>query len=97
MIEKFTNKIIEGDSITILPQIPDGSTKLVRCDPPYFTACQGLLPSEIQTFDDYLNWYERWIKEISRILTDDGSFYVFVPPLEYGEVNLLIKKYFCQK
>jgi len=97
MIDNYTNKIIHGDSITTLPRIPGGSVNLVIADPPYFTACKELLSHGIQTFEDYLNWYEKWIKEISRILTDDGSFYVFVPPLEYGEVNLLIKKYFCQK
>jgi site-specific DNA-methyltransferase (adenine-specific) len=96
-MDNFTNKIIEGDVITALSQIPSGSIPLVLCDPPYFTAVSELLPDEIQTFEDYLIWYEKWLKEVSRILTKDGSFYVFVPPLEFAEVHLLIKKYFCQK
>lgn len=97
MIAKFTNKIIYCDAITTLPQIPSRSVDLVLTDPPYYTAVKELLPAEIETFDDYLVWYEKWVKEVFRILTDDGSFYVFVPPLEYAEINVLIKKYFCQK
>lgn len=93
----FVNKIIEGDSITTLPQILDGSVNLVIVDPPYFSACRELLPYEIQTFDDYLRWYEKWIKEIFRVLADNGSLYVFIPPLEFAEVHLLVKKYFYQK
>ena len=53
-MKNFTNKIIEGNTLTILPQLPDGSVKLVLCDPPYYTACKQLLPKEIETFDDYL-------------------------------------------
>lgn len=93
----LTNKIIHSDAVTILSQIPDSSVKLILTDPPYFTACKELLPDEIITFDDYLTWYEEWIKEIPRILTDDGSLYVFVPPLEFAEVHMLIKKYFHQR
>ena len=96
-MDNFINKIIEGDSITILPKIPDASIPLVLCDPPYYSAVKELLPDEIQTFDDYLVWYEKWIKEVHRILAPDGSFYVFIPPLEFAEVHILIKKYFYQK
>jgi len=94
---KYNDIIIEGDATAILPQISDHSAKLVVTDPPYFTACQELLPNDIRTFDDYLIWYRGWISEIYRILTLDGSLYVFIPPLEFAEVHLLIKEYFCQK
>jgi site-specific DNA-methyltransferase (adenine-specific) len=96
MIEDFENKIIEGDSIHILPQISDGVAKLAIIDPPYFTACQQLWPEQFKTMDDYLFWYEKWLKEVYRILTDEASLYVFVPPLEFAEVHILIKKYFVQ-
>ena len=97
MIEEFINKIFWGRAESFLPQIPDDSIKLVIVDPPYFTACKELLPEEILTFDDYLIWYEKWIKEIHRILASDGSFYVFAPPLEFAEVHVLIKKDFYQR
>lgn len=32
----YENQVIEGDSISILPQIPDDFANLVIVDPPYF-------------------------------------------------------------
>lgn len=57
-IDKFTNKIIKGNSIDLMPKIPDKSIKLIVTDPPYFTTCQELLPKKIKCLDDYLSWYE---------------------------------------
>ena len=91
------NIVINKDCLAVFPGISSNSIPLVICDPPYYSAVKELLPEEILTFDDYLIWYEKWIKEVSRILTEDGSFYVFVPPLEFAEVHVLIKKYFYQR
>lgn len=90
------NQIIKGNSIKVLPQIPDGIANLAIIDPPYFTACQQLWPEKFMAMTDYLLWYEKWIREVHRILTDEGSLYVFVPPLEFAGVHLLIRKYFEQ-
>lgn len=96
-MKEFTNQVVEGDAISVLQEIPSKSAPLVLVDPPYYTACKDLLPHKIRTFDEYLSWYEEWVKEVCRILVDDGSLYVFAPPLEFAEVHLLIKKYFFQK
>jgi len=80
-----------------MSKFSSSSIPLILTDPPYFTACKELLSSKIKSFDDYLIWYEKWLKEANRVLTKDGSVYVFIPPLEFAEVHILIKKYFCQK
>jgi len=95
--EEYADKVFCSSAETLLPKIPDGSIPLVVTDPPYFTACKELLPNEIHTLGDYLSWYKRWLEEIQRVLTDDGSFYVFVPPLEFAEVHMLIKRYLYQR
>jgi len=39
--EDFHNKIIEGDCLEIMPEIPDGSIDMILCDLPYgITACK---------------------------------------------------------
>lgn len=93
----YINKIIRGDSNNILKEIPDKSINLILCDPPYWGMKEELLDHIPKTFEDYLKWYEKWLKEAYRVLTDDGSLYVFVPPLEFAETHLLIKRYFHQK
>lgn len=61
MIEKYVNKIINGDCMDIIRQIPDKSIDLVLTDPPYgTTAC---------TWDRTINFNELW-KEVSRIRKD---------------------------
>lgn len=92
----YENQVIEGDSISILPQIPNDFANLIIVDPPYYTACQQLWPERFKTMAEYLIWYEKWLSELDRILVDNGSLYVFVPPLEFAEVHLLIKKFFKQ-
>lgn len=93
-----TNTVVNGDCLRILPQISTESIDLVVTDPPYFEAHHPeFLDSKILTFDDYLSWYEKWVCEIWRVLKQNGSLYVFVPPLEFAEIHLLIKKYFCQR
>jgi len=91
------NKIIKGDSNNILKEISDKSVKLILTDPPYWGMKDELLDSRIKTFEDYLIWYGNWLYEAYRVLTDDGSLYIFIPPLEFAETHLLIKKYFHQK
>jgi len=96
-MKSYVNKIIKGNSITVLPKISKGSVQLVVADPPYYTACKQLLPKRIKTFEDYLIWYEEWLVQLQRVLADDGSLYLFIPPLEFAEVHILVKKYFQQK
>lgn len=91
------NKIIQDDAIRVLEKIPNQSVQLILTDPPYWGMKEELFASKIESFDDYLHWYEKWLKEADRVLTKNGSMYVFIPPLEFAETHILIKKYFCQK
>jgi site-specific DNA-methyltransferase (adenine-specific) len=93
----YIDKIIKGDAVEEMKKFPNNSVPLIVCDPPYWGMKDELLDSNIKTFEDYLIWYEKWLKEAYRVLTDDGSLYVFIPPLEFAETHLLIKKYFHQR
>jgi len=96
-MQDFINNIIEGDALNKLSQIPSNYVDLIVTDPPYYTAVRELLSEQFQTFDDYLSWYEKWLIEVQRVLKEDGSIYIFMPPLEFAEIHILIKKYFYQK
>lgn len=77
--------------------ISNNSIPLILTDPPYFGMKDELLVKKFNSFNEYLWWYEEWLEEANRVLTKDGSIYVFIPPLEFAETHLLIKKYFHQK
>lgn len=66
-------KTVLGDAETALRALPDASAVLVIADPPF--------PSETASereLSRYLDFCRGWIREAARILTDDGTAYVFM-------------------
>jgi DNA modification methylase len=90
-IDKFLNKIIQGDCTEVLKEIPDSSVHLIFCDPPYNLQLQGdLYRPNIQTkvdavndewdkfdsFEDYDKFCIKWLTECKRVLNDNGTIWV---------------------
>jgi len=62
--------LLEGDCLDLLPQIPDGSVKLVVTSPPYNLG----KPYESRLdMDEYLAQQRRVIEECGRVLSDRGN------------------------
>lgn len=95
-IDKNKNKIVQGDCIEIMKQIPDESIDLIFTDPPYNIS----QPKKI--FRDYRNgkradikmdfgkWdygfsIEPFLKEAKRVLRADGSIIVWTSEQLYGK------------
>src|SRR3990167_4008836 len=87
-ISEIENKIICGDNLEVLQQIPDNSIDLIYIDPPFFSNRHyeeiwhdG---AEVRSFEDrwkgginqYLNWMESRLRQLHRILKDTGSVYL---------------------
>lgn len=83
--ESMINKVIEGDCLEVMPQIPDKSIDLIVADPPYFKTINEEWDFKWRTEDDYLGWAENWIAELSRVAKPNSSFWLF------GYVKLLSK------
>src|SRR5258706_1365352 len=58
----------------LLARIPDASVDLVVADPPYAIAKQDW--DEFESLDAYLDWCDRWLAEVARVLAPHGSAYV---------------------
>ena len=76
----YINKIIIGDCIEKLTSIPSSLVDLVFADPPYNLEKDYGLYRDSSSPQDYLNWTEKWLIEIVRILKPDGSFYLLNLP-----------------
>ncbi len=66
--------LYQGDSLAWLKTLPDASVNLVFADPPY-----NLGKADWDTFESqavYVDWCLEWIREVSRILTPAGTFYI---------------------
>ncbi|OQX01624.1 MAG: restriction endonuclease subunit M, partial [Desulfobacteraceae bacterium IS3] len=68
-------KLFQGDSIEWLKSLESESADLIFSDPPY-----NIKKTEWDKFESqekYIQWSMRWIKEAARILTEEGTLYIF--------------------
>lgn len=94
--EKYINKIINGDSLTVMREMPDKCIDLVVTSPPYNlknSTGNGMkdgrggkwagaaLVNGYDNYDDnmpheeYVEWQYNCLKEIFRLLKDDGAIF----------------------
>ena len=62
------------DVMELLGRLPDRSVDLVVTDPPYAIAKETW--DEFESLDVYVEWCDRWLAEIARVLAPHGSAYV---------------------
>tara|TARA_R110000823_G_scaffold251077_6_gene374006 strand:+ start:2031 stop:2753 length:723 start_codon:yes stop_codon:yes gene_type:complete len=65
-------KLIKGDCVEELKNLKEKSCDVIFTSPPYWKGFQ--YESYFNSYNQYLNWCEIWIKELKRILNDDGYF-----------------------
>ena len=89
-MQKFTNKIVKGNSLEILKSIPSKSFNLVFADPPYNLQIGKKLKrpddskvngvndkwDQFKNFEEYDNFCKKWLTECKRVLKDNGSIWV---------------------
>src|SRR5262245_58778216 len=63
-----------ADVLDLLAPLPDGSVDLVVTDPPY--AIGRAEWDEFASLDAYVDWCDRWLAEVARVLAPHGSAYV---------------------
>lgn len=75
----YVNKIIQGNCLDVIKQIPDGSVNCVITSPPYWqlrdygwSGQWGLEP----TYQEYLEHLWSLMDEIKRVLRDDGTAWI---------------------
>ncbi|MFR2298923.1 MAG: DNA methyltransferase, partial [Clostridium paraputrificum] len=74
-----------GDCREILKSIPDKSVKLVVTSPPYnIGKPYGKYKDKIP-LNEWKDLISEVTKEVYRILTDDGSFFLNLSPIPFGE------------
>ena len=71
-------KVICGNAVDEMKKIPDKSIRLIVTDPPYnLNKNYGNNQDKLE-FNEYLDFSRQWLKEAKRVLTDDGTIYVFM-------------------
>lgn len=73
MIDKYINKILQGDCLDLFRDIPDESIDLTFADPPFNLKKKYNGYKDSREFQDYLQWCEKWIAEMVRVTKSTGS------------------------
>lgn len=70
-------KVIHGDCIEQLKNMPSEYFDLVIADPPYFKVVGEKWDYKWRTETDYIQWCNKWLEEVYRVLRYGGTFYLF--------------------
>ena len=71
------SEIYNCDCMELMAKIPDKSVNLIICDGPYFKVCGKKFDWVFKTMQEWIVWHTLLRDEFERILTDNGSLFVF--------------------
>ena len=80
MFNRFLDRIIEGDCLEVLRQIPDDSVDACFADPPFNLKKKYTSYDDRKALKDYLSWCEKWLSELVRVTKPEGSIFVHKIP-----------------
>jgi len=79
MIENYINKVINGDTIEVMSEMPEGWVDLIVTSPPYNVGIQYDTHNDEIVMDEYWKWSKKWLTEAYRLLKDDGRIAINIP------------------
>jgi len=92
-------KLILGDCLERMRELPDASVDAVITDPPYYRIMmadwKGVKhewDTQWSSFEEYLVWLEKVIIEVKRVLKENGSLYIFADDKRSAAVRLRIER-----
>ena len=84
--------LICGDAVEELKKIPSQSVRLIATDPPYNLNKNYGNNRDCLEFEAYLDFTRQWLSEAKRVLTNDGSIYVFMGMRYISYVYAIMEK-----
>lgn len=94
MLEEYRNKIILGDCLEVMKQLPDKCVDLVLTDPPYYSVVNDEWDNQWKSIKEFQSWCELVAIQLHRILKDNGSFYWFCDDKMQAYCQVILDKYF---
>ncbi len=79
MIENYINKVINGDCIEVMGEMPEGSIDLIVTSPPYGVNIAYDTHDDDMEINQYLEFTRNWMTEAYKVLKDDGRIAINIP------------------
>ena len=86
------NQIIQGDSIAVLNDGPEGWVDLVFADPPFNIGYLYHGYNDERNDKDYLDFSRDWMKAVYRALKPTGSFYLAIGDEYAADLNVIARR-----
>ncbi len=93
-VGRATLRFYHGDCLSVLPELEAQTVGIVVTSPPYNLGIKYRSYKDDMPRREYLNWTDRWIRAVSRVLAPQGSLFLNVGakptdpwiPLEVAQV-----------
>jgi site-specific DNA-methyltransferase (adenine-specific) len=79
MIEDYIGKVINGDSVEVMKEMPESFVDLIVTSPKYNVGINYDSCDDRMIMDDYWLWTKEWLTEAFKILKDDGRVAINIP------------------
>ena len=86
--EDFGVALYCGDSLEIVPTLPESSIALIATDPPYFRVKSDAWDRQWAKADEFIGWLSGVSCQWSRVLKANGSLYCFASPQMAARVEV---------
>ncbi|MFM8635583.1 MAG: DNA-methyltransferase [Planctomycetia bacterium] len=87
--ELALDAVHQGDCLAFMRRLPAGTAHLAFADPPFNIGYDYDAYDDRRAAADYLDWSKRWMREIVRVLRDDGSFWLAIGDEYAAELKVI--------
>jgi len=87
------NKIYHNDCVDFLKILNDESIDTCITDPPYWGVVEDEWDNQWKNIQEYKDWCETWIREVSRVTKKSASFFIFGFPYQLAHLLPIIEFY----
>jgi site-specific DNA-methyltransferase (adenine-specific) len=85
-------KIHQGDCVSLMQQLEDGSIDLTFADPPFNIGYEYDQYDDRKDDQTYLAWSKKWIAEVHRILSPIGTFWLAIGDEYAAELKIAAER-----
>lgn len=86
------NRILQGDCIAMMQQIPAGTVDLAFADPPFNIGYEYDVYEDRMGYRHYLDWTRQWTQEVIRLLKPNGTFWLAIGDEYAAELKLILQE-----
>ena len=86
-------KVHNRDCIELMLSMPSNSVTMIFADPPFNLKKKYKSYKDNLSFDEYMEWTGKWLKEACRILKPDGSLFVYNIPRLLIHTTSILNRY----